>query len=41
MVTDGSLALPSREVFARGRRRVEVVGPGLEDEVLGLHRELW
>ena len=37
----GSLVVPSRELFARGLRRVEVVGPLLESEALRVHREYW
>jgi len=33
--------LPSREVFARGTRAVEVVGPILADEALEIHRKYW
>jgi tRNA(Arg) A34 adenosine deaminase TadA len=40
-VTDGTLSLPCREVFAHGGRRVEVTGPALEDEALELHRAFW
>jgi len=40
-VTDGSLELPCREVFAHGAREVEVVGPVLEDEALEVHRRFW
>ena len=37
----GSLVMPSRELFARGHRRVEVVGPVLESDALRAHREYW
>jgi tRNA(Arg) A34 adenosine deaminase TadA len=40
-VTDGTLRLPCREVFAHGDRRIEVVGPVLADEALEVHREFW
>ncbi len=33
-----ALALPIREVFARGGRALEVVGPVLEDEALVVHQ---
>jgi tRNA(Arg) A34 adenosine deaminase TadA len=36
-----TLDLPCREVFARGQRRVEVVGPLLEDEAAALHDGAW
>jgi len=40
-VTDGSLELPCREVFAHGDRKVDVRGPMLEDEALAVHRSFW
>jgi tRNA(Arg) A34 adenosine deaminase TadA len=36
-----TLTLPCREVFARGQRRIEVVGPGLEDEAIVAHQGYW
>jgi tRNA(Arg) A34 adenosine deaminase TadA len=36
-----TLHLPCREVFAAGQRRVEVVGPLLEDEAAALHEGAW
>jgi tRNA(Arg) A34 adenosine deaminase TadA len=36
-----TLDLPCREVFAKGQRRVEVIGPLLEDEAAELQREFW
>lgn len=36
-----TFSLPCREVFARGQRRVEVVGPLLEDEAAAPHRGFW
>jgi tRNA(Arg) A34 adenosine deaminase TadA len=35
-----TLSLP-REVFARGQRRIEVIGPVLEDEAAAAHLEFW
>ena len=40
-VTDGTLRLPCREVFAHGSRPVEVIGPVLEEESLRVHRSFW
>jgi tRNA(Arg) A34 adenosine deaminase TadA len=37
----GSLAIPCREVFARGVRAVEVLGPLLEEEAVEVHRGFW
>jgi tRNA(Arg) A34 adenosine deaminase TadA len=36
-----SLKLPCREVFARGGRPVEVVGPLLEEEAALVHQGFW
>jgi tRNA(Arg) A34 adenosine deaminase TadA len=36
-----TLALPSREVFARGRQPVTVEGPFLEDEAAVVHEGFW
>ena len=36
-----TLSLPCREVFARGQRRIEVIGPALEDEAAAAHVGFW
>ncbi|MDF2989923.1 MAG: tRNA-specific adenosine deaminase [Microbacterium sp.] len=36
-----TFSLPCREVFARGQRRIEVVGPLLEDEAARAHEGFW
>lgn len=36
-----TLALPCREVFARGQRPIEVIGPVLEDEARAVHDGFW
>jgi tRNA(Arg) A34 adenosine deaminase TadA len=36
-----TLSLPCREVFARGQRKIEVVGPLLEDEAALPHKDFW
>ncbi len=36
-----TLALPCREVFARGQRTVVVEGPALEDEARAIHAGFW
>ena len=36
-----TLDLPCREIFAAGQRRVEVIGPLLEDEAAALHAGVW
>ncbi|HSV58833.1 MAG TPA: nucleoside deaminase [Variovorax sp.] len=36
-----TFSLPCREVFARGQRRVEVLGPLIEDEAAAPHRGFW
>ena len=36
-----TFSLPCREVFARGQRRVAVIGPLLEDEAARAHEGFW
>ena len=36
-----TLDLPCRAIFAAGQRRVEVIGPLLEDEAAALHHGVW
>ena len=36
-----TLALPGREVFARGQRPIEVIGPLLEEEARSVHEGFW
>jgi tRNA(Arg) A34 adenosine deaminase TadA len=36
-----TFSLPCREVFVRGQRHVEVIGPLLEDEAAVAHRGFW
>jgi tRNA(Arg) A34 adenosine deaminase TadA len=36
-----TLALPCREVFARGQRVIEVVGPMMQDEAALPHKDFW
>jgi tRNA(Arg) A34 adenosine deaminase TadA len=38
-----TLDLPCREVFARGQKAVEVIGPvaAAEEEIAALHRDFW
>ena len=36
-----TLALPCREVFARGQRPIEVIGPLIEDEAAAVHAGFW
>ncbi len=36
-----TLAMPCREVFARGQRRIEVIGPYLEEEAAEPHLGFW
>ena len=40
-IAGGSLVIPSRELFSRARRPVEVVGPILESEALAVHQAYW
>ena len=36
-----TFSLPCREVFARGQRKVQVLGPLIEDEAAAPHRGFW
>ena len=36
-----TLSLPCRDVFTHGQRRIEVVGPMLEDEAAAPHKGFW
>jgi len=36
-----TFSLPCREVFARGQRKVEVLGPLLEQEAAVAHKDFW
>ncbi len=36
-----TLALPCRELFSRGSRRIEVIGPYLEEEAAAPHEGFW
>lgn len=36
-----TLSLPCREVFARGQRDVEIIGPALEEKARAPHRGFW
>ncbi|MCC6147324.1 MAG: nucleoside deaminase [Anaerolineaceae bacterium] len=40
-INGSTFCLPSREVFARGKRPTEVIGPILEDEALKTHQKHW
>lgn len=40
-VENSTLALPSREVFARGQRKIEVLGPILVEEARVVHAGFW
>jgi tRNA(Arg) A34 adenosine deaminase TadA len=39
--SEEALYLPCREVFERGKKPIEVVGPLLEDEAREVHRGFW
>jgi len=36
-----TLALPCREVFARGEHEVEVSGPHIEEQARAVHKDFW
>ena len=35
------LRLPCRELFAKGHKQIEVIGPVLEEEALSVHQDFW
>ena len=39
--TGGKLVMPSRELLARGKRRVEVIGPVLHAQAAAVHEGFW
>lgn len=39
--TEESLFLPSRDLFAHGKKAIEVIGPILEDEARYVHKDFW
>ena len=39
--SDEVLYCPSREVLSRGKKRIEVIGPLLEDEAVKVHEGFW
>jgi len=39
--SDEELLLPCREIFAKGKKAIEVVGPLLEDEAREVHLGFW
>lgn len=39
--TGGSLLVPCRDVLAKGRRSIEVIGPALEDVAAKVHEGFW
>jgi tRNA(Arg) A34 adenosine deaminase TadA len=41
LVGGGSLAIPSPEIFAHGKRETVVIGPLLEEEGLQIHKQYW
>lgn len=38
---EGVLMLPCREIFERGKRPIEVIGPMLEEEAVKVHEGFW
>jgi tRNA(Arg) A34 adenosine deaminase TadA len=39
--TGGKLVMPSRQLLARGKRRVEVIGPVLPELAAAVHEDFW
>ncbi|MEA3224409.1 MAG: nucleoside deaminase [Planctomycetota bacterium] len=40
-IAGGSFVVPSRELFSRGKREIEVIGPVLPEEGAEIHRKYW
>ncbi|MCK5052179.1 MAG: nucleoside deaminase [Candidatus Cloacimonetes bacterium] len=40
-ITGGSFVVPSRELFSKGKRKIEVIGPILPEEGTEIHRNFW
>ena len=40
-IAGGDFLIPCREVFSRGDRKIEVVGPALEEEAKKVHEGFW
>lgn len=40
-IAGGSFVLPSRELFSKGKREIEVIGPVLAEEGAEIHRGFW
>lgn len=40
-LASGSFVVPSRNLFAHGKRLIEVIGPILEDEAVKVHEGFW
>ena len=44
MISDKSedvLLIPCRELYAKGRKQIEVIGPILEEEAYVIHQDFW
>ena len=40
-IAGGSFVVPSRELFSKGRRKIEVIGPVLPEEGAEIHMGFW
>ena len=40
-IAGGSFVVPSRELFSKGRRKIEVIGPVLAEEGVEIHKGFW
>ena len=40
-IAGGSFVVPSRELFSKGRRKIEVIGPVLLEEGAEIHKSFW
>lgn len=40
-IAGGSFVVPSRELFSRGKRTTEIIGPVLPEQGADIHRDFW
>ena len=39
--TEEAISLPCRDIFDKGRKTIQVIGPVLEEEALEVHKDFW
>ena len=40
-IAGGSFVVPSRDLFSKGKRDIEIIGPVLPDQGADIHRDFW